>query len=252
MAKATKLKRAATSGPTRRERVESKESAIVAAAYEMFATKGFAKSTISEIAKAAGVAEGTVYLYFNNKEALAGGVIASFYDRLTEDAQEGVNQLETTEEKLHFLASHHLKNVIEEQRILELLSIVDRSVKSNAGGAVYKMNKRYVSIFDNVIRDGVWRGDIEEGFTPWVLRDIFYGGLEYAMRTILITDRHQEMERFTRELVRLVIAKKAEKPASQGSASDAKMAKLAKRLEGVADRLEEALPSFVEGEQRGR
>ena len=252
MAKSSTSHRKASSngGATRRERLESKEGAIIAAAYEMFGSKGFAKSTISEIAKAAGVAEGTVYLYFNNKEALASGVIASFYDRLTEEASAGVNKLNTTAEKLDFLARHHLTNVIEERRILELLSIVDRSLDSYAGGAVYKMNKRYVAIFDSVVRDGVWRGDIADGFSPWVLRDIFYGGLEYAMRTILITNRHEEMENFTRELVSLVTAQ-GETP-NKPSKDEKDIARLATRLERVAERMETALPSSVEARKSGK
>ncbi len=235
------------SATTRRERVESKEGAIVSAAYDMFATRGFAKSTMSDIASAAGVAEGTVYLYFNNKEALAGGVIARFYDQLTESAQSGVSNSKTTEEKLEFLAYHHLKSAIEGRRILELLLSIDRHIESRAGGPVYEMNKRYVAIFDSVVRDGVWRGDIDEGYSPWVLRDIFYGGLEYAMRTIEITGRKREVRNFSRQLVRLVMASAAAPDKTKPSEAEQRIERLADRLEGAAARIEGALPISFEG-----
>lgn len=225
---------------TRRERLETKESAIVRAAYDMFLDKGFAKSTISDIARLAGVAEGTVYLYFNNKEALASAVIASFYESLTEAAEKGVAKIDGTREKLQFLADHHLISVLKERRILELPSVTERHVKVDDNGALYTMNKRYVAIFDSVVRDGVWRGDIAEGYSPWVLRDIFYGGLEYAMRTILLTRRQQELKDFTKQLVRLVAPPLQSDSLSKPRDPQLQLTKLADRMDGIVERMEMA------------
>ena len=47
-----------------------KREAIVEAAIEVFAQKGFHAARISDVARAAGVADGTIYLYFDNKEHL--------------------------------------------------------------------------------------------------------------------------------------------------------------------------------------
>ena len=236
-------KRATPSIATRRERVESKEGAIVGAAYEIFADKGFGQSTMSEIANKAGVAEGTVYLYFNNKAALAGGVIAKFYDQLTEAAQVGVNNAETTEEKLRFLARLHLTRIMDERRILDLLNVVDRNTEAHIGGAIYELNKHYVAIFDGVIRDGVWRGDVSEDYDNWILRDVFYGGLEYAMRTMLITDRRGELEKFVDQIVRMIIARPAGEKEDKSDRAEIRLAQLTRRLEKAVESAESALPS---------
>lgn len=230
---------------TRRERFETKETAIIDAAYEMFATDGFAKSTIADIAKEAGVAEGTVYLYFKNKEALAGGVIAKFYDQLTISAREGTDRFSTTAEKLRFLADHHLTNVTKELRILDLLTIVDRRLETKAAGVIYDMNKRYVSIFDGVIRDGIWRGEISEKYAPWMLRDIFYGGLDYAMKTILITDRGGEAKEFTDTLVRMIICDENQSNSEENKISEKKLSALAIRMEKSVELIEAALPKMT-------
>ncbi len=52
------------------EDVTKKKESILAAARELFATKGYEETTIAEIARAAGVAVGTVYLYFQNKHEI--------------------------------------------------------------------------------------------------------------------------------------------------------------------------------------
>ena len=229
------------SSRTRRERLDAKEGAIVQAAFDMFAEKGFAKSTISEIAKVAGVAEGTVYLYFKNKEALAVAVIASFYDRITVVAQEKTPTFATTEEKLLFLAEHHLLSIYKGRRILQLLSILDRDAETHVGGDLYELNKRYVSVFDGVVREGVFRGDIGKSFTPWILRDVFYGGLDYAMRTMMITDRKNIESRFARELVSMIMSQSDDhrEPTSRKKSNG--LEQLTRRLEVAADRIEHSL-----------
>ena len=57
-----------------------KRERILAAAIEVFARKGFYATRVSEIAKAAGVADGTIYLYFENKDAV---LVSIFEDRIS-------------------------------------------------------------------------------------------------------------------------------------------------------------------------
>ncbi len=192
---------------TRREKVESRETAILSAAQKIFAARGYGKTTTAEIAAAADVAEGTLYLYYKNKEALGRAVLADFYRRVTENARRGVEKCPATREKLEFLARHHLKNVIRERRIIELVYILEREMDSYEGGQLYQMNRAYVAVFDNVLREGVARGEIDATMTPWITRDIFYGSLEYAMRSMLIRDRQKSLEQVVSELVDLVMRK---------------------------------------------
>lgn len=56
--------------PQPRRRKEARPGEIAAAALELFVDKGFATTRLEDIAKRAGVSKGTVYLYFDNKEAL--------------------------------------------------------------------------------------------------------------------------------------------------------------------------------------
>ena len=226
---------------TRPERVKSKEDAIIRAAYEMILSRGFADTTVSDIAKSAGVAEGTLYLYFNNKTALARAVLTAFYQEITDGAQRGVQKRETTKARLEFLARHHLTRVIEGRRILELIYAIGGRDEPSDGGDVRDLNRAYVAVFDQVIRDGVWRGDIGKNITPWVVRDIFYGALEYSMRTMLIRKREKEINRVVRELVQMILRKEAGAPAHASLNDLESLAATADRVEQAALRIEEAL-----------
>ena len=88
-----------------------KREAILKAATEVFARNGYFSSKVSDIAKAAGVADGTVYLYFKSKEE----ILHSIFDRTME---EGIAAAEiehakwrTPQEKLRCLSKLHLSRL---------------------------------------------------------------------------------------------------------------------------------------------
>ena len=107
------------------------------------------------------------------------------------------------------------------------------------GSELYKMNRAYVAVFDRVIRDGVLRGDVNDRYSRWLLRDLFFGGLEHAMRTILIKRREDQVSRFVEELVGLMM--NAMQPAAAGEANikNRDLTSIAERVEAAAERLEQ-------------
>jgi TetR/AcrR family fatty acid metabolism transcriptional regulator len=80
----------ATPRHTSRARVEAKESSILDAAERIFAQAGFDGAKVSDIARAASVAEGTVYLYYKNKQDLLAGVVGRFWTQLTLGAEAAI------------------------------------------------------------------------------------------------------------------------------------------------------------------
>jgi len=219
---------------TRREKVEHREETIVSVARDIFNSRGYRKTTIAEIAKRSKVADGTVYLYFKNKEDLARAVITSFYQGLTKSAQQGVDQLSTTEERLKFLARHHLTHVMSEFQVLEMLPEINMNMESYGESELHGLNKSYVAIFDRIAKDGMQSGSIKSNPTPWVIRDVFYGALEYGSRTMLLKSRPEDIDTFVNQLVEMVMVPKA------GRRSDLNN-EIGDRLEAAASRIENAV-----------
>ncbi len=83
-----------------RPRTEDKRKRILEAAVKVFARKGYFAARVSEIAKKAGVADGTIYLYFRNKEDI---LVKLFDEVMAEHVQQvraAVRALPTTKERL--------------------------------------------------------------------------------------------------------------------------------------------------------
>ena len=218
---------------TRREKVEQREDAIIEAARRTFAQRGFAKTTMAEIARQAGVADGTLYLYFKNKEDLARAVVSDFYKRLTASAQIGVDGLEKTAEQLKFLARNHMELIMKERRILEMLPLINGEIDSYGGSELFDLNKNYVVIFDRIAKAGQASGDIKANITPWILRDIFFGAMDYGFKTMMIKDRRKDINIFVDDLLSLILV-----DSSKSKPRRDDMNRLVDRFEAAAERLE--------------
>ncbi len=219
---------------TRRERVEHREEKILSAAREMFNECGYGKTTIAEIARRSGVADGTVYLYFHNKEALARGVLVHFYAELTQAAQKGVDALSNSEERLRFLATHHLQTILAHWRLLEVLPLTDLTMDNYEGSTLHQMHKDYTAVFDRVAKDGVSQNILRTEMALWVLRDIFFGAMDYGARTIMIKRQNGHVETFVDDLMKLILA-----PTETANISTPLEA-LTQRMETAVERLETA------------
>lgn len=222
---------------TRRERVEEREAVIRAAARDMFLENGFDGARMTEIAARAGVAEGTVYLYFRNKRALLDAVIAQFYENLTDGAKAGVEKIPDTFGRFEFLARHHLTQCLAELKILDLMiGMYRQSPEYEQQG--YRLNKTYVAVFDGVYREGQARGEIRQDLPLWIVRDLFYGTLEYAIRTLILRGRSKkEMDvavRSTVEVLRRGIT------AQHDVSDESEIESIARRLKAVTADLEAA------------
>lgn len=213
---------------TRQEKVADREIAILEAASAVFNEKGYAKASMAEIARRAGVADGTLYLYVKNKEDLVRGVLARFYAQLTETAQRGVDKREGTTAKLKFLARHHMREVINNWRVLEIAPLIDRSSETYRQSELYNLNRAYVAVFDRVAKSAMSEGLVSPETELWVLRDMFFGSMEYSARTMMFVRRDDDINAFVDHLLGLIL-----KPPSSSPTGD-----VLSRLEAVADRLE--------------
>ena len=227
---------------TRRQRLEAREESIIAAAHEEFIENGFERAKVVDIARRAGVAEGTLYLYFRNKNALLAAVVSSFYARLTETAEAGILEPATTSDRLAFLALHHLKSYLEEWQILALAIPAFYQVSEYRDSEFIELNRTYVAVFDQVIKEGVSRGDINADLPLHVMRDLFYGTLEHSVRTYLVHGQGLENEAAIEQLAEQVMTMVRPALGLERNSDDAEsrsdLASLVQRLEKVTKRLE--------------
>ena len=189
-----------------RARLEQRESDIMAAATRLFADEGFHGTSTRKIAAAASVSEGTLFHYFSTKNVLLLAILDGFYAELIESAQQGMQEIMGTRERLLFLARNHLRALMENQalmmRLIQVYLSVDVNYYTNYRSShIHDLNYRYTRIFDGVIREGIERGDLDPELELPAFRDLFFGGLEYGMRTLMGKNGSKDIANYVQAIV---------------------------------------------------
>ena len=201
----------ATPRHTSRARVEAKESSILDAAERIFAQAGFDGAKVSDIARAASVAEGTVYLYYKNKQDLLAGVVGRFWTQLTLGAEAAIKLDATTGEQLEQLGRYHLNSILEQ---FEVVSLTYRARPQQEQDL--DQVREYVRVFDRIMQRGVDRSELPKGTPIGQLRDVFFGTLEFSARTLRLRKRPYDHSVVTNLLAIMVGSSSTAAGASKG------------------------------------
>jgi len=169
---------------SQRERLEARESTILAAATAVFVDMGVDGTRMADIAAKADIAEGTLYLYYKNKQALLHQVVEAFWANLTHGAEQAVDPALPMREQLHQLASYHLMALLNQ---FDVVGLTYRA-RLRHGEPEQQLGpiRGYVRVFDRLIERGTDRGEIQLMLPLWQLRDLFYGWLEFSARTLML------------------------------------------------------------------
>lgn len=183
-----------------------RETEILAAAYVIFSEKGFEKAAVSEIAKSAGVAEGTIYKYFANKQDLLARVIGGFYQKLIDNTESSLVGIKGVENQLRVVITRHIQTFFEDLGICRLLLQEVRPLNNYPHSEMHQLTKRYSEILLKVIEDAIARGEIRQGVSPQTIRDMIFGCLEHTGWNVLALKKSPvDREKLTDEIISITL-----------------------------------------------
>ena len=155
-----------------------KRKRILDAAVRVFARQGFYATRVSEVAKAAGVADGTIYLYFDSKDALLVSLFEDRVERLLAFLDAELPRAQTASEKLRRVIELQL-GLLESERVLaEVLTVILRqSTKLMKEHAAPKFNA-YLDAIARVVADGQASGELRSDVAPRLVARAIFGALD--------------------------------------------------------------------------
>lgn len=235
---------AAAEKTDQRKRVEKRENDITTAAALLFSEHGFHATSTRKIAAQAGVSEGTLFHYYTTKTELLRAILGRFYERLTEGANKVIRSEFSTRLRLQLMAENHITLLADNRalfmRLVQVYMSHDlRLLEHLQGSPLYELNYNYTRVFDLVVKEGMERGDIRSDINLAACRDLFFGGLEYGMRTLLLRNQIGALEDYVHTLIeplwQSMQATRAIPPANAD-----RIEKVCERIEAVARKLERA------------
>lgn len=166
---------------------------ILEAAVKEFAENGFHRTQVARIAKEAGVADGTIYLYFENKEDI---LISLFTDKMEEFVQVLKSKLKsanTFREHLYTLVLHHLETLGGNPAQAMVTQIELRQIDPKINQGISGPLKSYFNAIEEVILLGQEEGDVSTNIDIRLARKIVFGAIDEVVTCWVMTRRKFEL-----------------------------------------------------------
>ena len=178
-----------------RDKNPEKRIRILDAALKVFATRGFYNAKVSEVAREAGVADGTIYLYFESKDAL---LIALFEDRMQRIIARANDELARSEgsvlDKIRQAIALHLSLVVDDPDLAEFITVELR--QSGKFIKEYDNPKftEYLRIFRDLVLAGQEQGLIRRTVDARLVVRAIFGALDELLLTLSLTHRNRSVD----------------------------------------------------------
>jgi TetR/AcrR family fatty acid metabolism transcriptional regulator len=176
------LRSAAARRPDKRE-------AILRAAIDVFAGRGFFNAQVADVARAAGVAAGTVYLYFRSKDDL---LVSIFERTMAEAIEEGracIAPLRDPVSQLRAIARVHLDRMGRDRSLAVVFQVELRQSTKFMERFSSTLLRDYLGIIRGIVVAGQERGVFRRGLNPTLAAKLFFGGLDEMATNWILSRR---------------------------------------------------------------
>ena len=178
---------------------------ILEAAVKVFARQGFYQSTVAQIAKEAGVADGTIYLYFKNKD----DILVQFFSYRTKQVfdrfQAEVKKAENSLDKLRNLIRRHLTE-FQRDRDMAVVYLVETHQNSRlAESQIREMSQMYQDLISEIVELGQQEGSIRKDLYLGLVKRFILGAVDEVINTWLHSEKQYDLVSMADPLVDLFI-----------------------------------------------
>jgi TetR/AcrR family fatty acid metabolism transcriptional regulator len=155
-----------------------KRERILRAAIRVFARKGFYSTRVSEIAKAAGVADGTIYLYFKNKDDVLISIFQDRISKLLDTLSAAIAAEPTFEGKLRACVDLQLGLLTDSRELAEVITVNLRQSSRLLKQYGLPLFSRYLETISGVFEFGQEQGIVQKELHPRVLSRALWGAID--------------------------------------------------------------------------
>ncbi|HEV8160482.1 MAG: TetR/AcrR family transcriptional regulator [Acidobacteria bacterium] len=172
-----------------RAAVADKREAILRAAIKVFAQKGYFNSKVADIAKEAGIADGTVYLYFKSKEEILHSVFDRAMEEFIAEGKREIAEIEEADKRLQRIAQLHLEKLGADRDLAIVFQVELRGstkfMEEFSGGGFAE----YLEIIQKTIQEGQKTGVFRKDLRPITAAKILYGALDEMVTNWILSKR---------------------------------------------------------------
>jgi len=168
------------------EKQKEKRANILDAAVKVFAKKGFHSAKIGDVAREAGVAHGTVYLYFESKDELLVSIFRENLNWLTEYTRSGIQKENNAEDKLRKMISLQIDLAETNPDWVSLLLVeFPQTGKFLSKDSIDEL-AAYIDMVSSILKEGIAEGIFDDSIDADIVATLIYAGIQgIATRWVL-------------------------------------------------------------------
>ena len=188
-----------------RNQKNNKYLLILEAAVTVFARQGFHQSTVAQIAKEAGVADGTIYLYFKNKDDILVQFFAYRTKQVFERFRAEVKKADNSLDKLRNLIRRHLMEFQRDPNMAVVYQVETHQNSRLAEAQIREMSQMYQDLISEIVELGQQEGKIRKELYVSLVKRFILGSVDEVINTWLHSEKAYDLVSMADPLVDLLV-----------------------------------------------
>ncbi len=190
-----------------KQRRSETRARIIEAAIGVFAEKGYRAARVADIARAAGVADGTIYIYFRNKESLLLTIFEEKMEDLLVSLDAALEGVEAPLEQIAVFVRFHFEQMREHPALAQVFQVELRQSSTFLRDYRPEQLWRYLAVLEGMIHRGQEVGVVRPGVEPFLVKWAIFGALdEMSIQWVLARRRDRfNLDRATDQVLEIFL-----------------------------------------------
>lgn len=171
----------------------SKRQRILRAATDVFAQSGYFNAKVSDIAKSAGVADGTIYLYFDGKEDLLVNIFREHTRSYLQSLERDLTQARRAEERVRVTIRHHLEALGRDRALAIVAQVELRHSLKFMALLSHQEVADYLNILRKIVEQGQSDGVFRPALNPQLVAKAIFGILDEMVTSWVLSEKEYNL-----------------------------------------------------------
>lgn len=170
---------------------------IIEAAVQVIAENGYHSSQVAKIAKQAGVADGTIYLYFKNKEDILVSVFEEKMGEFVDKTRKEIKQYTRANDQLFALIDMHFRQLAENKYLAVVTQLELRQSNIDLRFKINQVLTPYLQLIDEVIEKGMKENTYRKDLHIPIVRQMIFGTIDEIVTTWVMKEHKYNLVELT-------------------------------------------------------
>lgn len=187
------------------KRDKPKYKQIIEAAVVVIAQNGYHQAQVSKIAKEASVADGTIYLYFKNKEDILVSVFREKMSIFTQNLRDILDKETDASTRLLKMIENHFRVLHEDRHLAIVTQLELRQSNKQLRLRINEVLKEYLDLLDIILKEGIERKELEHMLDIRLARQMVFGTIDETTTSWVMNDQKYDLMGLSPKVHKLIM-----------------------------------------------